>query len=72
MNVLLLKFLIIALCNSSGNFLSKIFSLLIPLPEAFCQKLYKPMKQTHVTILNALTRNNLSASVLLFKSLKFP
>ena len=47
---LLLHFLIIGLCNSSANSLFEIFSFLIPLPEAFYQKSYRPLKQVCVDI----------------------
>ena len=75
------KFLIIDLFNSFANCLFEIFSFLIPLPEEFLQKNYKPLKEVHLdihhildflTILNALSRNTLSAAFLLFKSLKSP
>ena len=39
------KFLIIGLCNSSANSLLQIISFLIPLPEVFLSKIYKPLKQ---------------------------
>ena len=42
------NFLIICLCNSSANFLLEIFSFLIPLPEVFLPKVYKPLKQVYV------------------------
>ena len=35
----------IGLCNSSADSLLDIISFLIPLPEAFNQKIYKPLKQ---------------------------
>ena len=67
------------MCNSSANSLLELFSFLIPLPEAFYEKIYKLLKQDlfdihHIflslAILNALSGNTLSANVLLFKSLK--
>ena len=47
---LLLNFLIIGSCNSSANSLLEIISFLLPLPEVFYQKIYKPLKQVHVDI----------------------
>ena len=40
---LLLNFLIVGLCNSSANCLFEIFSFLIPVPEVFYQKIYRPL-----------------------------
>ena len=75
-------FLIIGLCNFSGNSLSEIFSFFITASRSFFyQKIYKPLKQDlfdvhrisiFLAILNALSRNILSEAVLLVKSLKSP
>ena len=43
----LLNFLIISFCNSSADCLFEIFSFLIPLPEVFYQKIYRPLKRVH-------------------------
>ena len=43
-------FLIIGLCNFSANYWFEIFSFLIPLPEFFLSKVYRPLKQTHIDI----------------------
>ena len=47
---LLLKFLIIGLCNSSANSLLEIFSLVISLLKVFLSKNYKTSKQVHIDI----------------------
>ena len=47
---LLLKFLIIVLCNSSANSLLEIFSFLTVPLDVFYQKIYKPLMQVHVDI----------------------
>ena len=41
---LLPKLLIIGLCNSAKSFF-EIISFLIPLPEVFYQKIFKPLKK---------------------------
>ena len=67
---LVLKFLLIGLCNSSANSSLETTLFLIPLPKIFSQKPYRPLKQFHVEVSSALSRNILSEAVLLVKSLK--
>ena len=67
---ILLDFVIIGLYTSFANSLLEIFSFLIPLPEV--RPFWNPSYFGSLAILNALSRNTLSANVYLFKSLKSP
>ena len=75
------SFLIISLCNSSGNSLLDIISFLTVPTKVFYQQKFKNScsECTLITVIfwvfsniNALSRNTLSAAVLLFKNLQKP